>query len=347
MQKIYYICCAFFLSSSTVSATHHVLKFLIEAEVPKRALKAITYPYFFSQPIITAGKKNSTISTTSSLEKGKAMQVFSRPTYDRIAKHILSTDESVRIDILKSFTGLNSIHTATQLDEHYNPFDPFSSMRKLLNSSSSQALVKNIRSASNIKLLLEDKENSNAPDFLRELGTLYDNIIHAFPYHKYRSTVDFLCETDFGYVTMAFQVAKQDYWDKRALADAANIYGDQLMTNQGFGQIKNVIGINLLGDGSTPYWRDGNFVRDYAFVDQKNHKDKIRSLRLIQYSLGDVDLEHPDLKGNKKLQQWIEFFKSAHEQQETPPSVDELVKKAYHMIRVDVLKEKYPDLLKD
>lgn len=259
MKKIYYICCAFFLSSSTASATHHALKFLIEAEVPKRALKAITYPYFFSQPIIT-GKKYSTISTAPSLEKGKAMQVFSRPTYDRIAKHILSTDESVRVDILKSFTGLNSIHTATQLDEHYNPFDPFSSM----NSSSTQALVKNIRSASNIKLLLEGKENSNAPDFLRELGTLYGDIIHAFPDDKYRSTVDFLCETDFGYVTIAFQVAKQDYWDKRALADAANIYGDQLMINQDFSQIKDVIGINLLGD---------------------------------------VDLEHPDLKDNKKLQQ--------------------------------------------
>jgi predicted transposase/invertase (TIGR01784 family) len=274
------------------------------------------------------------------------MQVFSRPTYDRIAKHILSNDESVRIDILKSFTGLNSIRTATQLDEHYNPFDPFSNLRKLLNSSSSQTFIEKIRNSSNIKLLLEDKENKNAPDFLRGLGTLYDDLIHAFPDHKYRSSVDFLCETDFGYVTIEFQVAKQDYWDKRALAYAANIYGRQLRPREDAEHLKNVVGINLLGDGSTPYWKDGNFVRDYVFIDQKNSMNKIPALRLVQYSLGDAEPGHKDLVNNPKLKQWIEFFKSAHEQQETPTSVDEPVKKAYQMIRVDVLKKEHPDLLK-
>ena len=349
MKKIYYTLGVLFLSSSMASATQHALKFLIESATPKRALKAIIpRAHFFSE---NYNRKNySTITTTSYLEKGKAMQVFSRPTYDRIAKHILLNDESVRIDILKSFTGINSIQTATQLDGHYSPFDPFSKLRKLVNSPSSKEFFEGIKDSSDIKLLLESKENKDAPDFLRGLKIFYEDLTYAFPDHKYRSTVDFLCETNFGDVIVEFQVglevAKQDYWDKRALAYIAKIYGDQLRAPQGFGQLKNVIGINLLGDGSTPYWKDGDFMRDYTFMNQSGSKHKIPSLRLIQYSLGDVDLDHEDLRENRPLKQWIEFFKAAHDQQEIPPSVDEPVRKAYQMIRVDTLKKEYPELLK-
>jgi hypothetical protein len=283
------------------SSSQHTLKLLCGAEMPQRALKTIIPQVrFFSQ--------KATIKDDT-LERSKAMQVFSRPTYDRIAKHILSNDEAVRIDILRAFTGLNSIRTATQLDEHYNPFDPFSNLRKLVNSSSSRMFVENIRNATSIKLLLEGKEDKDASGFLKGLGDFYDDLVHAFPDQRYRSTVDFLCETDFGYVTIEFQVAKQDYWDKRALAYIASIYGNQLRPGQDFEQLKPVIGVNLLGDGSTPYWKD-------------------------------------DLASNIKLKQWIEFFKSAHEQQETPTSVAEVVKKAYSMIRVDTLKKEHPELLK-
>jgi hypothetical protein len=58
------------------------------------------------------------------LERSKKMQVFSRPTYDRIAKYILSGDDSVRVDILRALTGISTLSSAIQLDEHYNPFDP-------------------------------------------------------------------------------------------------------------------------------------------------------------------------------------------------------------------------------
>jgi len=69
-------------------------------------------------------------------------------------------------------------------------------------------------------------------------------------------------------------------------------------------------------------------------------------LRLIQYSLGDANLDHKDLQDNADLKQWIEFFKSAHEKDSIPQSVGEPVKKAYSMIQVDTLKKKHPDLLK-
>jgi predicted transposase/invertase (TIGR01784 family) len=279
-------------------------------------------------------------------ERGKTMQIFSRPTYDRIAKYVLSQDELVRIDILKAFTGISSLSSAIQLDEHYNPFDPLHNLRKIINASSSKTLFETIRNSTTVEISLDGKKNKQAAEMLKGLSGLYSDLAHAFPNHRHRSSVDFLCETDFGYITIEFQVAKQDHWDKRALAYISSIYGNQLRPKQDYDQIQDVIGINLLGEGSIPYWKDGNFIRDYILVDQRSSKNKIPSLRLIQYSLGDVDLNHPDLQENDKLKQWIEFFKSAHEKQSTPPSVDESVKKAYEMIRVDTLKAQHPELLK-
>ena len=88
----------------------------------------------FSQKI---GISNYNFGTMNEIyDKDKEMQVFACPTYDRIAKHILCSDESVRIDILKCFTGINSIVTATQLDSNYNPFDTFSDLRAIVHSSS-------------------------------------------------------------------------------------------------------------------------------------------------------------------------------------------------------------------
>ena len=273
-------------------------------------------------------------------------QVFSRPTYDRIAKHILSRDESVRIDILKAFTGISSISSATQLDQHYNPFDSIHNLRKLVNAKTSQDLFDSIRKASKVYVSLDGKEDKQAPDILKGLSNFYDDLTHAFPDGRYRSTVDFLCETNFGYVTIEFQVAQEDYWDKRALAYVASIYGNQLRPGKRYSEIQDVVGVNLIGDGNTPYWGDGNFVRDYTLVDEKNRSNRIPHLRLIQYSLGDVNLDHKDLKDNKSLREWIEFFKSAHLKDHTPEFLEEPVRKAYDMVRVDTLKKEHPELLR-
>jgi predicted transposase/invertase (TIGR01784 family) len=286
------------------------------------------------------------------------MQVFSRPTYDRIAKYILSEDESVRVSILRAFTGIQSLSSARQLDEHYNPFDPLDSLRKLINSKPAKILFEQIRDSLTVELSLDGQKNGQASEILKGLSDLYDDLSHAFPSYRNRSTVDFRCETAFGYITIEFQVAKQDFWDKRALAYIASIFGNQLRpkpkkeNDDGpdrdvyYRQIQNVIGINLLGDGTTPYWKDGRFIRDYTFVDQRGSGHRIPALRLIQYSLGDANLDHKDLQDNADLKQWIEFFKSAHEKDSIPQSVGEPVKKAYSMIQVDTLKKKHPDLLK-
>jgi predicted transposase/invertase (TIGR01784 family) len=329
---------------------------LSEASISLQNLLKTGSDHFFSRSLNTASRYHQNpkrfLSNTSlndqisGLEGSKKMQVFSRPTYDRIAKYVLSEDESVRVDILRAFTGISTLSSATQLDEHYNPFDPLHNLRKLINSTSSQNLFDTIRNSSTIELSIDGKPNKQAPEILRGLSILYGDLSHAFPDGRYRSTVDFLCETDFGYITIEFQVAKQDYWDKRALAYIASIYGNQLRPEKDYNQIQNVIGVNLLGDGSAPYWKDGDFMRDYTFMNQRGSTHKIPAMRLIQYSLGDVDFNHKDLKENDRLKQWIEFFKSAHEKETMPPSIDEPVKKAYEMIRVNTLKEKHPDLLK-
>jgi len=69
-------------------------------------------------------------------------------------------------------------------------------------------------------------------------------------------------------------------------------------------------------------------------------------MRLIQYSLGDANLDYPELRHNEKLRGWIEFFKLAHNKKEIPKSVNEPLRKAYNMIKVDDLKAKHPELLK-
>ena len=290
---------------------------------------------------------NAFSGTSVPTPEKKTMQVFSCPTSDRIAKYVLSQDETVRIDVLKAFTGISSISSATQLDEHYNPFDPLINLRRLINSRSCKGIFEDIQKAAKVELLLDGKENKHSFDVLRKLSNLNDDLAHAFPSHRNRSTVDFLCDTeDYGYITIEFQVAKEDYWDKRALAYICNIYGKQLRAGGEYTQIRNVIGVNLLGDGSTPYWNDGKFTRDYTLVDQLDSRKKIPALRLIQYSLGDADLNHPDLKQNEQLRQWIEYFKSAHEREAPPLAIGESVKKAYEMIRVDTLKANHPELLK-
>ena len=159
--------------------------------------------------------------------------------------------------------------------------------------------------------------------------------------------MDFHCETEVGEVTITFRVGQPNLWDKRALAYVAEIYGDQLEQSNDYAAIREVIGVYLLGDGDTAYWHEsGKFMRKYVVRDEYDHENTIPSLRLFQYSLGDVNLNHPDLQKNERLKQWLDFFKSAHEKQSIPDELSEPVKKAYDMMRINTLKKVYPDFLR-
>ena len=271
-------------------------------------------------------------------------QVFSRATYDRIAKYILSSDNEVCVDILRSFSGL-PITTAKQLDEHYNPFDQYSILRTVVNSDSFRRTMEKIQENHNISAIINGQEDARFSENMKKLANLYDDLISGFPSSRYRSTVDFLCESEIGYFTIEFQVLEKNTFNKRALAYVASIYGNQLRSGQTHQSLQNVIGINLLGDGSTPYFKDGDFKRHYCFTNKREPKYEIPAMQLIQYSLGDVDYTHPDLMSNPKLKGWIEFFKSAHDQKEIPLNCPETLKRAYELIRVDHMKKTEPELL--
>jgi len=100
------------------------------------------------------------------------------------------------------------------------------------------------------------KKKQSASDFLRGLSAHYDDLMSAIPDHNHRSQLAFLCETNFGSVIIPFQVAPQDRCDRTSLAYVAKIYGQQLKSGNDK-ILRDVGGINLLGDGSIPYWKDG------------------------------------------------------------------------------------------
>lgn len=313
---------------------------------------------FFSDISIT---KQNPVS-----EESKNIQVFACPIHDSISQHIISHDESIRVDILKAFTGIQSLSSATRIDELHNPYDPILKLRKLINSIESQDFFERIKKSSTIDISLDGKKIDHAFEFLKGLVVSYEDFSHAFPYHRSHSVSDFLCETDSGYVTIELQVSAQDYWDRRVLAYLSSIYGNQMTKD--YKQIQDIIGTYLSGiyrdqrmdilnfNGSssggdtlnTESWNVQRFIRNYIFIDQNVSGKKIPVLRFIHYSLNDVNLEeHEYLDKNPRLKQWVEFFKSAHEKESIPSSIDEPLRKAYEMIRVDALKEKHPDLLKD
>jgi hypothetical protein len=59
---------------------------------------------------------------------------------------------------------------------------------------------------------------------------------------------------------------------------------------------------------------------------------------LIQYSLGDVDLNHPDIIIDKPLKDTLEFFREAHTKEEIPLGIDENLILGYQNANVRKLK---------
>ncbi|MHA1558736.1 MAG: PD-(D/E)XK nuclease family transposase [Alphaproteobacteria bacterium] len=262
-------------------------------------------------------------------------QVFCQPTYDKFAKYLLKEDEGFRIYVLETLSGVPNIEKADLLDEHLNPFDKYSTLRKLVKTKEFFSYFDEVR-----------KNSKKHDPILVELANHYSDIKSVFPsLQDYNSQVDFLCETSFGYFTIELQLAKDPYWDARALAYVALAYGNQLRKGQKWQDIKKIIGINIIGDGSVPYCRD-EFYRDYMFQDQETSMI-INFMRLKQYFLGDFYPNHPKATGNKSLIDVLSFFKEAHKCKEIPEGIDERLKEGYKLSRVDKMKKEQPDLIKD
>jgi hypothetical protein len=266
----------------------------------------------------------------------KMAQVFAQMTQDTVAKYVLNKDEGFRNYVLSALSGYD-IKKSRPLDDHLNPFDKFESLRTILHSD---ALEKNIA------FLLKDSSKYQELKNLKQMVYYYEDLKRGFPLQDRNSQVDFLCETDVGFVTIEFQIVKQKYWDDRALAYVAGVYSNQLKYAEkwGLGVLDKVIGINLLGDGSKAYWRKEEFRRHYFFKDQFNG-NTLYNLQLIQYSLGDVDLNHPDIIIDKPLKDTLEFFREAHTKDEIPPGIDENLILGYQNANVGKLKQEKPHIM--
>ena len=301
----------------------------------------------------------------SDMPISKQKQIFACPTHDDISKHIFCNDESVRIDILKAFTGIQSLSSATLIDRLANPFDPILKLRKLVDSIESQNIFDSIKRSSKIDIFLDDKKVYHALEFLKGLVVSYEDFSHAFPYHRSHSVIDFLCETHSGSVTIEFQVSKEDYWDRRILGLLSSLYKSD--DEKDYEKIQDIVGSYLSGIYGNQRtnvveikenifsWDTLNtesvyaprFVRNYIFVDRNIFLNKIPVLNFIHYSLSDANLEDEYFEKNYQLKKWVEFFLSAHKRESMPLSIDEPLRKAYEMIRLDVLNKKYPDIPED
>ncbi len=129
----------------------------------------------------------------------------------------------------------------------------------------------------------------------------------------------FVCPLDNGeYALIEMQVMPADYFDNRALAYAALLYGNQLEKGDNWSQIKRIIGVNILGGGfgNQIHWVDTpkEYVRHYKFQDQVNKDNPhfITGIEIIQYELNNV----PEKLKSQEEQNWFSFLKNAHNMKE-------------------------------
>ena len=126
--------------------------------------------------------------------------------------------------------------------------DTLQKARELVSEESSSAIFDEIKKFSSITVQLDGERNKRAETLCKELSGVFNDIAYAFPQApKNCSSVDFLCETDIGLVTVEFQVVKQNNWDSRAMYYLSCIHANQLKSGKTYDDLVPVVGISLLG----------------------------------------------------------------------------------------------------
>ncbi len=158
-------------------------------------------------------------------------QLFANPMSDRVAKHFLKACPKARLEFLSVFSGVE-VYEAEMADENYNPFSAFTAIRDILQDNETH--VKNFINNKTKQLFIDGKENKKATRFINNIYAYFSDIKRAIPTPRDRqrnySSVDFLCKTNQGFITIEFQINDEnhEYWDERSFAYAAAIYGNQL-----------------------------------------------------------------------------------------------------------------------
>jgi len=270
-------------------------------------------------------------------------QVFARPTRDVVAKYLLD-DEQIRNSFIRAMTPFDDVTSSKKLD---NALRPLKLDQNLLNILNDDSFVYFLRKESH-RLPKDTKEEKLIHRFFNHLRDNYDEISKTLLDDK-GPISDVICKLSTGdYVLVEVQVNNPGLgvWDKRALAYAAMLFGNQLRKGDDWGSILDVTAVNILGmgqDDKTPFWPEGShYKRHYRVVnDLETPPLYLENLSLIQYSLGNVDfntIKNPEEKA------WLDFFKNAHLYNSIPKECPEIMRLAYERIVTDTLPSNIKDL---
>jgi predicted transposase/invertase (TIGR01784 family) len=263
-----------------------------------------------------------------------AKQVFGRPTYDATVKKVLANDEA-RLDFIRTFAKLPDVVSTQPLDVSLNPIRRITNLKELFKAKGMVEYMENVQQQpSQHKVMCDNNMSILGSTFLWGVAAHYGDLLSLLPMER-DSDVDILCRlsTD-EYVLVEVQVKKQNYWDKRALAYASAIYGNQLREGQEWEDLKKLVCINVLGGGpdNVRFWPQGaHFMRHYIIQDQKDPQNVIPELQLIQYSLENVKGDEEELQQNKNLKDWLDYFKNAQDMKEIPSGISTGLHKAYEL----------------
>ena len=271
-------------------------------------------------------------------------QTFTIPTFDAAFKWILSLD-AIRPSFFHAFIPDLAIESSVRLDDHMNPIQALQLARNFLHDDNTQKTVDLLKKSRALEVYVGEeyeklKNNKQGTEFLNSIISRFEGIKTAFPKPKFDGTMDFVCKLNSGEIALVeMQVAPQDYWDRRALAYAAALYGNQMREGTKWGEIKRVIAINILGGGHEKgsHWKDtpDQYIRHYKMQEQLHGKSHfLDGIELIQYSLENA----PEEFETQEQKDWLTFFKNAHNMTEN--DVSEQIKTPEVLLAFDRAKIK-------
>lgn len=291
-------------------------------------------------------------------------QTYAVPTYDGTFKHLMSHEDMLQ-SFLDAFIPDEKIEVVRLLDNHLRPFAEYENARAFLNKKQTS------RVAEKLSALLEEnevkdnefsisftnaitaEENSvhGGSEFIKGFAEIYGDILRGYPLPERNSQVDVLCKVEGGgYAIVEMQIAEESYWDKRALAYAANRYGRQLSEGHKWDDIKKIICINILGGGEEQYtWKTHTRFRKLTFKDQYNIPIE-DGIEIFQYPLYHESLrQEADKRRTEKERtaflDWVTFFESANRMKESEACQvkTEKVRQAYELIKSEHLPKRVLD----
>ena len=235
-------------------------------------------------------------------------QIYGIPTINSLFQYVLS-ESSIRLSFFNAFLPNMGITSSEPLDNH-----------GWLNKQSTKKCIKNLREEDlTIEVHTGHKTvhyNKSTTKLFTDFIQHFEELARAFSLPQYDGSMDFVCVLNNGELALVeMQVLPQDFWDRRALALAALVFGWQLKRGDDWRQLKRVVGLNILGGGSDDrgHWLDAShqYTCYYKFTEQIHQEDPPRFLdgiELIQYSLKNAPAE----LDSQEKQDWLLFCKQAH-----------------------------------